>query len=264
MQDIEIDYLSGSPDKRRQLILETGKENSGKGQGDTRNTLMSVAEMRELLGLKRTDSYWLVHKGFFETKQLLGKMWIDRVSFEKWYANQVKYHKVTGEEPGVELKARSYSVRDAAQMLGIHEATFYAVIKRDHIETFLVDHWMRISREVFERWYARQDQYAIRQESVPEESGAGSDDWKPETDILDVVAVVPDRKSQYLTIKEAAQAADVTRATISCWIRDRRLGVKRIGRKAYIPVQELAEKTGNRYSTRKKEKVDDGINSEKK
>ena len=65
-------------------------------------------------------------------------------------------------------------------------------------------------------------------------------------------------------IKEAAQAADVTRATISCWIRDRSLGVKRIGRKAYIPVQELAEKTGNRYSTWKKEQADDGINSEKK
>ena len=261
MQDIEIDYLSGSSGKRRQLILETGIDNSGKGQGDTGKSLMSVAEMRELLGLKRTDSYWLVHKGFFETKQFLGKMWIDRMSFEKWYANQVKYHKVTGEEPGVELKARSYSVRDAAQMLGIHEATFYAVIKRDHTESFLVDHWMRISREVFERWYAGQDQYTIRQEPVSEEPGVGSNDREPETDILDAV---PDRKSKYLTIKEAAQAADVTRATISCWIRDRSIGVKRIGRKAYISVQELAEKTGNRYSTRKKEQADNGINSEKK
>ena len=49
------------------------------------------------------------HKGLFETKQVLGKTWIDRSSFEKWYANQVKYHKVTGEEPGIELKAISYS-----------------------------------------------------------------------------------------------------------------------------------------------------------
>ena len=57
MQDIEIDYLSGSPGKRRQQILETGVDNSGKGQGDTGKSLMSVAEMRELLGLKRTDSY---------------------------------------------------------------------------------------------------------------------------------------------------------------------------------------------------------------
>ena len=261
MYDTEINYLSGSPGKRRQQILETGVDNSGKRQDDTGKSLMSVAEMRELLGLKRTDSYWLVHKGFFETKQFLGKMWIDRVSFEKWYANQVKYHKVTGEEPGVELKARSYSVRDAAQMLEIHEAAFYAVIKLDHIETFLVDHWMRISREVFERWYAGQAQYTIRQEPVLEESGVGSNDREPETDILDAV---PDRKSQYLTIKEAAQVADVTRATISCWIRDRSLGVKRIGRKAYIPVRELAEKTGIRYRTRKKEKADDGIHSEKK
>ena len=41
--------------------METGIDNSGKGQGDTGKSLMSVAEMRELLGLKRTDSYWLVH-----------------------------------------------------------------------------------------------------------------------------------------------------------------------------------------------------------
>ena len=25
--------------------------------------------------------------------------------FEKWYANQIKYHKVTGEEPGKKLKS---------------------------------------------------------------------------------------------------------------------------------------------------------------
>ena len=83
--------------------------NDDKENEETINTqeraLMTVSEMRDLLGLKRTDSYWLVHKGVFETKQILGKMWIDRVSFEKWYANQVKYHKVTGEEPGMELRA---------------------------------------------------------------------------------------------------------------------------------------------------------------
>ena len=30
-------------------------------------TTMSVQEMGNLLGLKKVDSYWLVHKGFFET-----------------------------------------------------------------------------------------------------------------------------------------------------------------------------------------------------
>lgn len=243
--------------------MRTEEENKSNGQDDIGNVagkaLMSVAEMRELLGLKRTDSYWLVHKGFFETKQVIGKMWIDRESFEKWYANQVKYRKVTGEKPGRELKARSYSVRDAAQMLGLHKATFYAVIKRDHIETFLADHWMRISKEEFERWYAGQDQYMIRQnekEPAPEKLEADGDAGKlrgrhVERNKADRKAVpaCPKRERSeriYFTVEEAAQAAGVTRATISCWIRDRHLSVKRIGRKAYISSHELAEKTGNR------------------
>ncbi|MGN0243073.1 MAG: hypothetical protein ACI4CT_03310, partial [Lachnospiraceae bacterium] len=60
---------------------------------------MSVSEMGELLGLKKTDRYWLVHKNYFETKDFAGKMRINIKSFEKWYANQIKYHKVNGEEP---------------------------------------------------------------------------------------------------------------------------------------------------------------------
>lgn len=34
---------------------------------------MSVSEMGELLGLKKTDRYWLVHKNYFETKEFAGK-----------------------------------------------------------------------------------------------------------------------------------------------------------------------------------------------
>ena len=67
--------------------------------------LMSVSEMGSILGLKKTDRYWLIHKEVFETRMYLGKMWVVRESFEKWYAGQVKYHKVNGEEPGAELKA---------------------------------------------------------------------------------------------------------------------------------------------------------------
>ena len=70
----------------------------------TRRSTMSVPEMRKLLGLKKTDSYWLVHKNFFKTEVIGGMMRIDLVSFEKWYANQVKYKKVDGEEPGKELR----------------------------------------------------------------------------------------------------------------------------------------------------------------
>lgn len=80
---------------------------------------MSVPEMRKLLGLKKTESYWLIHRKFFRTETIGGMMRIDLESFEKRYANQVKYRKVVGEAPGKELREKSYSFKEAANILGI-------------------------------------------------------------------------------------------------------------------------------------------------
>lgn len=66
---------------------------------DKKKTTMSVPEMRRMLGLRKTDSYWLVHKQCFETVMVKGKMRIVIDSFERWYANQVKYKKVDGPPP---------------------------------------------------------------------------------------------------------------------------------------------------------------------
>ena len=66
-------------------------------------TTMSVLEMGKLLGLRKAESYWLVHKGYFETILLDGKIRVVIKSFEHWYAGQVKYRKVTGEPPGLDL-----------------------------------------------------------------------------------------------------------------------------------------------------------------
>ena len=48
---------------------------------------MSVTEMRKMLGIGKTDSYWLVKKGYFETVIIAGKMRVMVDSFEKWYDN---------------------------------------------------------------------------------------------------------------------------------------------------------------------------------
>ena len=90
----------------------TGKENGAvfqkkaipENSSEPDRIWMSVKEMGDLLGIRKTDRYWLVHKNVFETRTIRGKMWVNIESFEKWYANQVKYRKVTGEEPGLELK----------------------------------------------------------------------------------------------------------------------------------------------------------------
>ena len=126
---------------------------------EKKRTTMSVPEMRQMLGLGKTDSYWLVHRQCFETIIVAGKMRVVIDSFEHWYANQIKYKKVDGSPPGTELRAYSYSVQEVAELLGVSDDTVYALIKRDHIETFEVDTWMRIRKDVFEAWYKTQTKY---------------------------------------------------------------------------------------------------------
>lgn len=120
---------------------------------------MSVPEMRKLLGLKKTESYWLVHRKFFRTETIGGMMRIDLESFEKWYSNQVKYKKVGGEEPGKELREKSYSFKEAANILGIHDSDLYDIWKNEKLEYITVDFVRRIPVDIFEKWYADQDIY---------------------------------------------------------------------------------------------------------
>lgn len=129
-----------------------------------RKSTMSVREMGELLGLKKVESYWLVHKEYFETILVNGKMRIVIESFEEWYAGQVKYHKVNGPPPGERLRAESYSARELGELLGISEAYAYEVIKQYQIPTITVDYWRRVRKEDFEKWYAGQDRFLTKKD----------------------------------------------------------------------------------------------------
>ena len=120
---------------------------------------MSVPEMRKLLGLKKTEGYWLVHREFFKTEIIGGMMRVDIESFEKWYANQVKHKKVDGEEPGRELIKGSYSFQDAANLLGINSASLYEIWKKEDRKTIKVDFVKRIPKEEFENWLSEQTVY---------------------------------------------------------------------------------------------------------
>lgn len=120
---------------------------------------MSVREMGRMLGLGKTESYWLVHRNHFETTLVQGMMRVNIASFEHWYANQIKYKKVDGPPPGEELRAYSYSVAEMAEVLDVSCDIAYSLLKRCHIETFKVDTWMRIRKDVFEVWYNSQSKY---------------------------------------------------------------------------------------------------------
>ena len=136
----------------------------GKAEPATAKTTMSVREMRQLLGLGKTDSYWLLHKNLFEVILINDKMRIVISSFEKWYANQIKYHKVTGEKPGKELKSWSYSVKEVADLLGVDEYLVYDLLKKNQMEAVIVDYWKRIPKESFQNWYKSQSRYRTKED----------------------------------------------------------------------------------------------------
>ena len=94
-------------DDVEEIISKISEDSPYKRRPTQKRTWMTVPEMGKLLGLKKTDQYWLVHKNVFESKEIAGKIRINIASFEKWYANQIKYHKVTGEEPGKLLLMKS-------------------------------------------------------------------------------------------------------------------------------------------------------------
>ena len=145
------------------LLLKTSPQSHeshrhSKSKQDARQ-YMSVKQMGDLLGLGRTERYWLVHQNRFETETIRGKMWVNVSSFENWYANQVKYRKINGEEPGQKLREWSYSIRDIAGMLNVSESRVYKLAKNGTFETIHIDDRIRIPRASFDTWYSSQDHF---------------------------------------------------------------------------------------------------------
>lgn len=132
---------------------------------------MSVREMGDLLGIKKSDRYWLLKKGYFNVIEAAGKMWVETASFEAWYAGQTRYHKVTGEEPGRQLAMQSLSVKEMAALLGVSKGTAYDIILRDHIPTFMNDYMIRVIKKDFWIWYDCQIRYRIAEEDLPDRGG---------------------------------------------------------------------------------------------
>lgn len=127
-------------------------------------TSMSVIEMGKSLGLGKTESYWLVHKEQFETRFVAGKMRVMVESFERWYANQLHYKKISGELPGKELLKRTMTVPTMAKLLGIKEANAYELIHRLYfrsVKTEYSSQRLLIDKATFNEWLKKQTHYKI-------------------------------------------------------------------------------------------------------
>ena len=167
--------------------MRTRKEQYRVSKDPALQKTMSVPEMRKLLGLKKTESYWLAHRNFFKTEIIGGVMRADIESFDKWYANQVKHKKVNGEAPGKELTKTSYSFQEAANLLGVNNANLYEIWKKENRKTVTVDFVMRIPKKEFEKWYEQQDIYKK----------------------ADKMPTISDMEKDYIRFEEAAMLLDV-------------------------------------------------------
>ena len=119
---------------------------------------ISIFEMRKILGIGKTDAYWLVNKHLFETVIVCGKMRVMVDSFESWYANQLWYKKVDGSPPGQKLP-QTLSIQEAADDLCVLPSTIYDLLKKNPIKTYQYGRIKRIDRESFEQWRRESPRY---------------------------------------------------------------------------------------------------------
>lgn len=120
---------------------------------------MSVPEMKTLLGLGKTESYYLLKKGFFKVLTIDGHLRVDIQSFEEWYDNQWHYQKVNGPPPGINL-CQYMTVKDVGIALGIKAGDAdWVVRKSGRFKLYKVNGLFCILRSDFEEWYQRQFRY---------------------------------------------------------------------------------------------------------
>ena len=182
---------------KEQYKISTEIKNHGLIKEPALQKTMSVPEMRKLLGLKKTEGYWLVHREFFKTEIIGGMMRVDIESFEKWYANQVKHKKINGEEPGRELIKGSYSFQEAANLLGVNNACLYEIWKKEERKTIKVDFVKRIPKEEFENWLSEQTVYK-KSDRIP---------------------TISDMEKGYIRFKETARLLNIQEDTMLKLIR---------------------------------------------
>ena len=127
-------------------------------------TTISVPEMTRLLGLKKTEGYWLVHKNLFQTVIIAGQMRIVLTSFEDWYANQTHYKKIDGSAPGSEVKSISYSIEDLSKLLNLSDDCVYDLLERERIPIIIVSNQKRVKKRIFHKWLSQQSHYRTPQQ----------------------------------------------------------------------------------------------------
>lgn len=162
-----------------------------------KKTTMSVPEMGKLLGLKKTEWYYLIHKNYFKTVKVHGVVRVYIDSFEEWYANQFHYKKVTGEHPGWKLGV--YITSDEIESdLGIKSSS-WLLYGSGKFKVYKISGHACIKRCEYEAWYRKQFRYSKTNGEPP-----GSD-YPPSysaKEVADMLGIPVHNSLYYLTDKK--------------------------------------------------------------
>lgn len=179
----------------------------------TQRSTMSVPEMRKLLGLKKTDSYWLVHKNLFKTQIIGGMMRIDLESFEKWYADQDIYRKVTYIPTAEELEKDYICLQDAADLLGISREKLAKIARCEEIgrllDSIICNNKRWITRKSFQLFLNAQNVYHIMDDG----------DKQKETQMSQEKDALSLEIKEYISKQDAAELAGVNVSTVTKWMQ---------------------------------------------
>ena len=162
-------------------------ENNRKKQIAKGFKTMSVREMGRMLGLKKTEAYYLVNQNLFKINRSQGVMRVDIESFEEWYANQDRYSKVGGPPPGKKLRQSSYSTNDISRILGITVSRAQELILEKDLPIITVDYRRRVPIAAFDAWYQSQSHY--RNEKDRERDAADEERTMTMPDMAEILGI---------------------------------------------------------------------------
>lgn len=175
-----------------------------------------------MLGIGKTESYWLLQNKGLRTFLFQGCMRIKKEDFWDWYDRQTKHRLIGGPPPGRALQEMSYSVRELTELLSVSRDTIYALLKKNVFDTFQADGHTRVTKDSFERWYANQSRFRKAEDRAKEADALRISYSMPEIARLlgihrnTVYGIIDQRKDAFELLMVAGQKR-ITVSSFEAW-----------------------------------------------
>ena len=204
---------------------------------------ISIPELRKMLGIGKTESYWLIQNRGIKTFLLRGCMRVRNKDFWDWYDNQTKHRLLQGPPPGRALQETSYSVRELTQLLAVSRDTIYALMKKDVFDTFQADNHTRITKNSFERWYKQQVRFRTAADREKEADALKASYSMPEMAHLlgiqrDTVYRILAKKDSTFEMVVIAGQKRVTASSFEAWYQSQSHYQKVVAVQEPVPLEE--------------------------